>query len=1695
MAKSFRKITTWLLGVLTCVALALGFISTRSEVRASAETSVTFSSVVCDAMDNTYGLPIRLNTSVLAWDTYHNWVNADAWKSISDYTAINGKTVTEINAETSSTQKITLMMQPAGSFSFLRLYVPTTVMAKEDIRSVEILDGWSFNNGKDTFTAPGVEYSYYANQWIQQVEGVELATEVTNIITYANRTDGGTNENFVLFQLSNNDYNGLNTRAIADVSSLYGYIDINGSVLVARPNEPYFNVWGINNTLAFRAPGLNASQLSQVSYITIKAGAKFPAYTTQNGGEVTYYVTQKDATFIHSVPNDTWTKETASTQSYTVTFTVDGGTYSTQTVKEGSNATAPTTPTKAADSEYTYTFKQWTLNGSAYDFTTPVTGNITLVAEFTATPKGSDVDVTSEITLVHQAKQYAGTETYMLKTNSNYWTKAPKGGCLNEYDSQNAGGGQEQMKYIYLNGVSLYDINKNDNGSYGSSQPNIASGGIYAPILVTMGSDQGKYSYIQIHVPTGYPNAGQTADENHQSIEFKAGFSVTENGSTYIVTKDMKWMNVKGTWVNADSVATAGDISIGEGKIDGTQLELVAVSVKSSKWNFTRDPFDYNYYSDERFVAMRKNIFINGVSVFDINTTVDDGGYNYVTSPQNNTHTGNYNGTTYETFANPVYLYCKGDEIIVNIHSDYLKTLGGGAVTLTFGEGFVAYDGVILSEDVSAVITENYEVTVNGITQIVVKNMKVVRPATPTKPATPTVTYVFKYWYDVETDAEFDFNTPITKNYTIEAYFEETGMKLIQTEVTAIVHHLKTTRNDTWMIFQLSNNDYESTLNTAALTGGYDELLRIGFLENIILKGTIVLQNRTVSEASLMDVYNAYGAMEGPFFNIWAEIGTFALRVPVGTGVEEIVIQAGCNFPSYSYTSGKTTNEIRYGVTKTATYRFEEDVKAFNKQAAVKLDVKMAPGAAVRLTSDMETSGIRFETMVATKDVESLYAQVGAGKKYSDVVFGVMIVPTDYLMGGQFTHEWLANNGYEIIDIPYSITELYRFFPKEENGYSSFYGSIVKLKEENYNREFSGLGYIMLIDQEGNAEYIYAAYDQTNKRTAAFIANAAISDRNGVKADDYTHYISANNNYSKYSERQNAFLANYLVWEGVSAINAQSLPELANKGGSATITPTTQKLAGPYIELLYSTNVNVWGEFTYTDGSKTAKEDFYLQAGTTKHRQYLDIFRDNAVGVGMNANNLSMTSIKFTNAELANSNAPAGNVKVVALYSQNKTIDMDNQEIYLTVKQANGSEITVGAHLGLGGALTYLAKSGIYEGVTDSGYRSGNVKISTNTSDFVAERNTTLLGSKEKGYYGHATSSKAADGAVNLINNTDAGRQIQQSWYAAVGGEATGEGNGSNGYTRAFCKTESSAGKYWPYNPVQAGDVVSNPSQIVDYEINEKSGYIYIKARAMDWAKGQGSDKLANTIVGGSTTKSYVENYYRLNTDGTVIVNNAYVDWNGFTDMELCGWASTELPAVYPVHTLNYYVSNLNGDGTWKDTLEYNSNLGSWTTDSACRQITVPNEEVTNTKVEDWFAWANGGNGNAFAMGVYIPNVNRFTSGRAKTSTAMSVSANKDAKTDNVLQKKGLMSNMQEIKYTYQSAYVTNTSYTAPGIDFRMEAYKSIEYSYAICLDTVDNIRATFKAMKDNGTITNAGDGYQKVGLDAWARADKSWTW
>ncbi len=93
------------------------------------------------------------------------------------------------------------------------------------------------------------------------------------------------------------------------------------------------------------------------------------------------------------------------TPEVTVTFDSAGGTsVSSQTFVSGTPATEPAIPTRAG-----YTFAYWTLDGVVYDFSVPVTKNITLVAKwdklgpYTVTFKGADGTVLKTETVENTA--------------------------------------------------------------------------------------------------------------------------------------------------------------------------------------------------------------------------------------------------------------------------------------------------------------------------------------------------------------------------------------------------------------------------------------------------------------------------------------------------------------------------------------------------------------------------------------------------------------------------------------------------------------------------------------------------------------------------------------------------------------------------------------------------------------------------------------------------------------------------------------------------------------------------------------------------------------------------------------------------------------------------------------------------------------------------------------------------------------------------------------------------------------------------------------------------------------------------------------------------------------------------------------------------------------------------------------------
>lgn len=339
--------------------------------------------------------------------------------------------------------------------------------------------------------------------------------------------------------------------------------------------------------------------------------------------------------------------------------------------------------------------------------------------------------------------------------------------------------------------------------------------------------------------------------------------------------------------------------------------------------------------------------------------------------------------------------------------------------------------------------------------------------------------------------------------------------------------------------------------------------------------------------------------------------------------------------------------------------------------------------------------------------------------------------------------------------------------------------------------------------------------------------------------------------------------------------------------------------------------------------------------------------------------------------------------------------------------------LKVGMDLLCGGALTYVERLP-QDGQTlqEIVDADGNVKIGLN--------------------YGEREGAELLSESVNLINIYDKGREVQQSYYADVDEE--------NGYTRGNYIAHNN--QDWPYNPVQGGDQDDNSSQIIDYRIEDNE--LYIKVRAMDWGQHN------------STTKSYMENWYTLNDD-MLVVKNRFIDWNGFTGEFPA--INSEMPAVYFAQALNTFVT-YDGTAPWTGSdLDRQSALGSWADEDGFYKTSNP--------TEGWFAWVNEDD---YGIGMYVPGVEYLASGRQVPTTSATEWQNSNA-SDSFM----LTSSRPGITSDYTSCYVMNTDYTAPILCTTMDAYVPLEYSYAIRVDTVENLRNGFQTMDLQGAIDNSG--------------------
>ena len=536
--------------------------------------------------------------------------------------------------------------------------------------------------------------------------------------------------------------------------------------------------------------------------------------------------------------------------------------------------------------------------------------------------------------------------------------------------------------------------------------------------------------------------------------------------------------------------------------------------------------------------------------------------------------------------------------------------------------------------------------------------------------------------------------------------------------------------------------------------------------------------------------------------------------------------------------------------------------------------------------------------------------------------------------------------------------------------------------------------------------------------------------------------FSCNNN----SKVEDDFVEEVITFERIKTVGREGL--YLQPGETRTIYIDFDSLDSNYLKLEIQTEVNVYGTYNYRNiynENETGTESFYVAKGEDKQEicHFLDAYRpkyNNHTGCSPKRGahdyyNIPMQTLmaqgtfrkRLTHMTLKNVSNEAGTVTIYGLYLSNR--DLPLEEVYIT-----SGCIKIGVDLMSGGTLTYLERLN---------YQTS--KGTYHIDEILTEENDVYIGVDAENMPGDIALG-STDHHVNLINYYDVGRQFQQSFYSNIGGTNTAT-SGQNGYTRKMCWTGGDA-IFWPYNPVQGGDCHVNISQIIDYRRTKNS--IYVKCKPLDWAD--------NNCV----TDSYLENWYSIEND-VVIVKNSFVDFAGFTDMETCDRVQLELPAAYIVHPFNRYVT-YQGETPWindETGLIYKANLGSW----------VKAADIVNKHPEDWFAWVNDDN---FGVGVYIPDVSFYASGRASASTNISYSGNQNAYSSPMGDSDQLRYNKKECDYAYQSCYVGNTCYTAPEIRTTMLDYIPFTYSYAISVDYLQVIRNNFHNIYLDNVIDNS---------------------
>lgn len=178
---------------------------------------------------------------------------------------------------------------------------------------------------------------------------------------------------------------------------------------------------------------------------------------------------------------------------------------------------------------------------------------------------------------------------------------------------------------------------------------------------------------------------------------------------------------------------------------------------------------------------------------------------------------------------------------------------------------------------------------------------------------------------------------------------------------------------------------------------------------------------------------------------------------------------------------------------------------------AVVLNFATVAGASIRTTTG--STGLRFTTEIDKAGYDALSGLVG------ELQVGTFIVPQSYVESA---------GGYNIAKFAKYLDIPARAWYKEDGETYTLAGSIANIFEKNYNRAFTGCGYLKFTCSDGTEALIYASLPANSSRTVVEVARAAYNDRAETASAAYP-YLTADGNYSRYTEKQMDVIHSFFI--------------------------------------------------------------------------------------------------------------------------------------------------------------------------------------------------------------------------------------------------------------------------------------------------------------------------------------------------------------------------------------------------------------------------------------------------------------------------------------------------------------------------------------------------------------------------------------